>query len=389
MYSSDYYRTAIQITELFMASLIKQSGWYYLQFYDSNRDPIKKRVTLKTRTKRTAEKLKRKLEDDYATGDYDPWTGYHASNTDLAIDENATIKEALDYFIERKSKEDWRENTIINNTYILNAFIRYVGEEKSVKALTDEKVNEYLNQERFAYETKKSHKARVMGFLNWLSDNKVVSRDFSSVKIYNNDDEQDQTISYVSPKEIETIKKTIRKKVKTDIEQGIQSRKRNAGWLIDFIDWQRYSGMRISESLNLYPNDINTNTWEIKIGSDTFSTKVKSKQILPIGEVEVLKDIAKRRLKQVSSDERLFEHKDRRRTSRTFKKYVRLALPEREDITMHTLRHTCCIELLRKGVSIYTVQRWMRHSSVKTTQKYADLLGIDISTAVGEAFSNS
>ena len=85
-------------------------------------------------------------------------------------------------------------------------------------------------------------------------------------------------------------------------------------------------------------------------------------------------------------DTPLFGHSDSKRTSRTFKKYVRLALPEREDIHLHSLRHTCCIELLRNGVPIYTVQRWMRHSSVQTTQNYADLLNSDVGEQVGTAF---
>ena len=49
----------------------------------------------------------------------------------------------------------------------------------------------------------------------------------------------------------------------------------------------------------------------------------------------------------------------------------------------YPLRHTCCIELLRNGVPIYTVQRWMRHSSVQTTQNYADLLKSDVGEQVG------
>lgn len=54
-----------------MASLIKQHGLYYLQFYNSKRRPTQKRISLRTRTKLTALKLKRKLEDEFATGAFD------------------------------------------------------------------------------------------------------------------------------------------------------------------------------------------------------------------------------------------------------------------------------------------------------------------------------
>ena len=102
---------------------------------------------------------------------------------------------------------------------------------------------------------------------------------------------------------------------------------------------------------------------------------------------EASKELAERLLNECATiDTPLFGHSDSKRTSRTFKKYVRLALPEREDIHLHSLRHTCCIELLRNGVPIYTVQRWMRHSSVQTTQNYADLLNSDVGKQVGKAF---
>ena len=106
--------------------------------------------------------------------------------------------------------------------------------------------------------------------------------------------------------------------------------------------------------------------------------------MLPIGRVKPLRELAERLLNECATiDTPLFGHTDSKRTSRTFKKYVRLALPEREDIHLHSLRHTCCIELLRNGVPIYTVQRWMRHSSVQTTQNYADLLNSDVGEQVG------
>jgi len=146
--------------------------------------------------------------------------------------------------------------------------------------------------------------------------------------------------------------------------------------------------MRISETLSLTPKSINRDSWEVLIGSERFSTKSKKKQVLPIGNVDILRAIASKLISGCTEpSDLLFKHTDPKRTSRTFKKYIRQCLPNREDINVHSLRHTCCIELLRKGVPIYTVQRWMRHSSTRTTQRYADLLAIDISEAVGKAFN--
>ena len=52
--------------------------------------------------------------------------------------------------------------------------------------------------------------------------------------------------------------------------------------------------------------------------------------------------------------------------------------------SVNDTRHTC----LRNGVPIYTVQRWMRHSSVQTTQNYADLLNSDVGEQVGKVIGN-
>ncbi len=45
-----------------------------------------------------------------------------------------------------------------------------------------------------------------------------------------------------------------------------------------------------------------------------------------------------------------------------------LGLP---DVCLHVLRHTCAVRLLTAGVPIYTVSRWLGHSSVKVTERYA------------------
>ena len=368
-----------------MASLIKQNGWFYLQFYSSKRKPNRKRIPLKTRTKRKAKKLRRKLEDAYAEREYDPWIDEWRE--DKKGDSIRTLSEALELYISVKTKEDWRETTATNNGYILRNFCRFCGQDLPVYGLKGEKVNRYINRDKYAYETKKTHKKRIMAFLRWLYKEGYTRNDFGDVKIYNQNHEQDEGINYLSPEEIQKLIQTIRQKVAQDIEDGYQHQERNALWLIDLINWQRYSGMRISETLNLRCKDINTTTWEVRIGSDSFSTKSKAKQVLPIGQVEPLKRIAEKWMGRAESDtDRLFQHKDRRRTTRTFKKYLRRALPDREEITLHSLRHTCCIELLRAGVPIYTVQRWMRHASLKTTQRYADLLRTDIGKAVGEGF---
>lgn len=43
------------------------------------------------------------------------------------------------------------------------------------------------------------------------------------------------------------------------------------------------------------------------------------------------------------------------------------------DVNIHILRHTCASRLLAAGVDLYTVSKWLGHSSVKVTERYAHL----------------
>lgn len=44
------------------------------------------------------------------------------------------------------------------------------------------------------------------------------------------------------------------------------------------------------------------------------------------------------------------------------------------DVNLHILRHTCATRLLKKHVSIYTVSKWLGHSSVTVTERYAHVI---------------
>jgi len=368
-----------------MASLIKQHNLYYIQFYDKFKRPKQKRVALKTQTKGTALKLKRKLEDEYATGEYDPWLNEKAIK-EQQITKYSAIKSVMMHYIETKKKKDWRKNTARNTEYVLNSFLRSVDPNLPISQLAESNFNEYLNNSPIKYETKRSYKKTLKTFLIWLNESGLSKLEKKKLIVNNESHEQEENINYFTKEDIQNLTGYISGKVAKDLEKGFQKKNCNALWLIDFIHWQRLSGMRLSETLNLRVGDVNTQTWEIIIGNNHFVTKSKKKQILPIDSVEPLKEIAKKKLAECTSDdERLFGHSCRRHTNRIFKKYLKEALPKKTYLNIHSLRHTCCIELLRGGVPIYTVQRWLRHADVKTTQRYADLLNMDISEQVGRA----
>jgi integrase len=57
------------------------------------------------------------------------------------------------------------------------------------------------------------------------------------------------------------------------------------------------------------------------------------------------------------------------------------------DITLHILRHSCASRLIqgvrgRRGVDLYTVSKWLGHSSIKVTERYAHLATDSLSMAL-------
>lgn len=52
------------------------------------------------------------------------------------------------------------------------------------------------------------------------------------------------------------------------------------------------------------------------------------------------------------------------------------------EVTLHILRHTCASRLVQRRVDLYVVARWMGHSSVKITERYAHLAPDTLSQAL-------
>lgn len=49
---------------------------------------------------------------------------------------------------------------------------------------------------------------------------------------------------------------------------------------------------------------------------------------------------------------------------------------------MHILRHTCASRLVQRNVPIFTVSKWLGHSIMKVTERYAKLAPDSLSMAL-------
>lgn len=55
---------------------------------------------------------------------------------------------------------------------------------------------------------------------------------------------------------------------------------------------------------------------------------------------------------------------------------------ELDDVSLHTLRHTCASRLVQGGMDLYRVKEWLGHSSITVTQRYAHLSPTNLDTGI-------
>lgn len=141
-------------------------------------------------------------------------------------------------------------------------------------------------------------------------------------------------------------------------------------WLKNIVDFDILTGLRLGELTSLRWADVDIEKGKITVQSSAnYQVKHGKMRVLPLHSeaVEILQ-------KKERIEERVFLKDDGTRpsneyVSKKFKAYVRAAgLPE--EYHFHSLRATFASWCANNGVSLYTLQNLMGHSSVKVTESY-------------------
>lgn len=137
------------------------------------------------------------------------------------------------------------------------------------------------------------------------------------------------------------------------------------------------TGMRRGELLNLRPQDVDSKTGVLVIaGTDGKGTKNGEIRSVPMTK-RVRQIMYKRKL-----GARCFNLTEPHMRHAWDRARAHMGLVEDEDFVLHALRHTCCSRLVRKGVPLPVVQKWMGHKNIQTTMRYAHLMPTDLMSAV-------
>ena len=127
------------------------------------------------------------------------------------------------------------------------------------------------------------------------------------------------------------------------------------------------TGGRRSELLSLTGNDIDLDNGRVLFRGPT--TKTGQRRYVPLRPSAVIMLESW----NIQPDEKIFTWEAHNSVSRDFRKVLQ-RLNLRKTTTgnrcFHTLRHTYASHLLMSGVNIFTVSRWLGHSSVRVTEKH-------------------
>lgn len=188
-------------------------------------------------------------------------------------------------------------------------------------------------------------------------------------------------VKYYSDQQIKLLRRTIRDQAALDLERGQVTAVRE--WMA--VDLITSSGLRVSEAANIRCGDLKAGYGECALFvRDGKGSKSRTVQI---------PDALKRHLKQfvvwkasrgepTGPDDFLFTGQRGPWTAQAIqflvKKYLKaLGIYENEK-AVHALRHSYAVEFYRQERDLRALQKQLGHSSVETTQIYADVTAEDI-----------
>lgn len=247
----------------------------------------------------------------------------------------------------------------------------------------------YINWFKDAHGTefKKLYRENILEYKNHLTNikkyngrplkNKTINAKLCSLSLFNKYLVEKRIQEYIVVKDEDMIKIQTCYVNLTDISKAdiysFRQRILESGdkRLYAIVNLLSYSGLRISEALNLKLNDLRLETKELFVRNDK-----KEKQRIVYLNTKIVNSI-KEYLKERDSDsEYLFSSRESDKVDRSvinkhFKKYSKKITPQK-------LRHLFCTSALESGLTVREVANLAGHSSIQTTLIYTNSIGKDM-----------
>jgi integrase len=368
-----------------MAALLERSDGYYAQFYDESRDPKRKRFSLKTERKRTAQKLLIRFEEDYLQQEFDPWTDDPWSYDE---EEHTTveIEEAKVEYLDRKRKNGRTENTIRTYREVIDLLVDEVGEKRILDKITPSEVRAFLRDPSLAKATQRKRFNQLRTFFRWCVKEKILKE--NPLESIEAPDEPDKFPKAITEEELEELCEALREDYAAKREKGHVS-EGGLIWRIPLFKFAFYTGMRGSEIARLRWEHIDFNNGLIYIREQ----KNRKEQTIPLNSKarEVLEDV-----ERGDPDDYVFRSPGfdgKERNAKWFRENVSDAFRRarkdaglRDELSFHSLRHGFCTMLAEAGKSAVVIKEAARHADISTSMRYVHMANEKLKDEVEDAF---
>jgi site-specific recombinase XerD len=362
-----------------MAYLRKINGSYYAYFYDRERRPKKKSYPLGVSLKSAADAKRKRLEQQWAEGTFDPW------NPEEGQTEALTVLEGIDRFLE--AKEHLRDSTVDTYRQQLEAWSEGLAPDLMLDHLGDEHFEPYVWQSDISAASRCKRYRHVRVFVNWARQNDhLTSNPISGLK---KPKEEQKEPAFLSPEDLETLLEVTEQHGETT--EDVAGRTPDVRWLIDTIKIAVSTGLRRGELVNLRWADIDFSAEFVTVRNrEDFRAKSGHERRVPLAgdALDVLQERHHERDPHDSDPviiDREGEPVKPDRITKRFKDMVEEAgLDDR--LHFHSLRHTCASWLSMKGVPLRVIQSIMGHSEISVTERYSHLQPEVMSQAMEETF---
>ena len=252
------------------------------------------------------------------------------------IKQDFTIGQAVDYCL----KTQWQSFCGAIH-YHTNAILKFFGKDKKINTITQMDISNFINSCRNAGLLDSSinvHLSKLATIFNRLLEDEIIDKKIKVKKIKLRSKEK----NIISQEMEEIFLSNIKKEVHRDL-------------VVLLLE----TGLRINEALNLKKEHIDLQEGFLYI----YANKTDTPRAVPI--TSRVREILSKRIGNAD----LFPRVRYNAFYTMLKNAVKAAgLPE--DITVHSLRHTCLSRLAKNGANASLIMAWAGHKKLSTSQQY-------------------
>lgn len=353
-----------------MPSLFDRHGAYYATFSDASRRPRQRRHSLKTRSRRTAERLLARLAEAYDLGLWDPWTG--APDDVLhpdRVEDPKRLGEAVAAYLVH-ARRALRPITYRTRRGVVDRFAAHVGPGIYLQRVTARDVASFVASGDVAASTQGTRLVGVKAlFTHCVREGWVGASPAHAVP---RPTPPPRFPRAVTDEELEAVLAAIPE---------------HRAWTRPAFLFAALTGLRVSELARLRWDDVDADGRLLRIERQ----KNGKAETQPISRsaLAVLSGLPRR-------GPHVFGSPRERRPTRSVGSFANLlntAFREAREaagvarpITPHGLRHRYCTKLAEAGASAFTIAAAARHADVKTSQRYVDISNRRLRQALDEVF---